>query len=44
MKRTRWNLMRVSLLCAALSCHLSFAQQWTFTPHLLPIIHKELIR
>lgn len=25
--------MRVSLLCAALTCHLSFARQWTFTPH-----------
>ena len=33
MKRRRWNLMRVSLLCAALTCHLSFAQQWTFTLH-----------
>ncbi|MEC7187353.1 MAG: MBL fold metallo-hydrolase [Pseudomonadota bacterium] len=33
MKKTRWNLMRVSLLCAALTCHLSFARQWTFTPH-----------
>lgn len=33
MKKTRWNLMRVSLLCAALTCHLSFAQQRTFTPH-----------
>ena len=33
MKKTRWNLKRVLLLYAVLSCHLSFAQQWTFTPH-----------
>lgn len=25
--------MRVTLLCAALTCQLSFAQQWTFAPH-----------
>ncbi len=32
MKKTRWNLMIAPLLCAALTCHLSFSQQWTFTP------------
>ena len=25
--------MRVTLLCAALTCQLSLAQQWTFAPH-----------
>ena len=33
MEKTSWNLMRVPLLCAALTCQLSFAQQWTFTLH-----------
>ena len=33
MKKTNWNAMRVTLLCAALTCQLSFAQQWTFAPH-----------